>query len=127
MEFQMGARIWLAMALLASLIAAGTAAETKRPADAGDAVAGRELALAACTGCHIVSPDQPFAPVLKGPPDFRAIANGTDVTAASLRRRIAALPQVPPHGRMANPLLKEAEIANVAAYIMTLRKHGANQ
>jgi len=47
--------------------------------------------------------------------------------AASLRRRIATLPQVPPHGRMANPLLKAAKIADVAAYIMTLRDHGADR
>jgi hypothetical protein len=55
----------------------------------------RHLALEACTGCHVVSNDQPFAPLLKGSPDFREIANRPNVTADSLRRTIAALPQVP--------------------------------
>ncbi|SRR5712671_6926293 len=86
-------------------------------------------ALAACTGCHIISADQPFAPLLNGPPDFRAIANRPNVTTASLRHTIASLPQMPPLGRMAmaNPLLNDDELANVVAYIMTLRDHRANQ
>jgi mono/diheme cytochrome c family protein len=85
------------------------------------------LALQACTGCHVVSVDQPFAPLLKGAPDFQKIANRPNVTAESLRRTIAALPLVPRKGRMANPHLTDNELADVAAYIMTLREHRANQ
>jgi mono/diheme cytochrome c family protein len=113
--------------LFASLIATATdTATAKEPAGRGDADAGRDLALQACTGCHVVSVDQPFAPLLKGPPDFREIANRPNVTAVSLRRTIAALPHVPRRGRMANPLLSADELADVAAYIMTLREHRAN-
>jgi mono/diheme cytochrome c family protein len=110
-------------ALFVSLIAilAGTASG-KEPANRGNANAGRELALDACNGCHIVSDDQRFPPLLKGAPGFREIANRPKVTAASLRRTIAALPQVPRNGRMANPLLTDEQLADVAAYIMTLRE-----
>jgi hypothetical protein len=45
-------------------IAADTA-NAKKPADRGDADAGRDLAVVACTGCHVVSADQPFAPLIK--------------------------------------------------------------
>jgi mono/diheme cytochrome c family protein len=38
-----------------------------------------------------------------------------------LRRTIAALPQVPPKGRMANPALTDNQLADVAAYIMTMQ------
>ena len=119
----MGTHNRLMSALFVSLIAilAGTA-NAKEPADRGNADAGRELALRACTGCHIVSDDQRFPPLLTGAPGFREIANRPNVTAASLRRTIAALPQVPRNGRMANPLLTNDQLADVAAYIMTLRE-----
>jgi hypothetical protein len=71
----------------------------------GGAAAGRELALRVCTGCHIVSPDQPFPPVITrtpSPPDFRTIANMPTTTVASLRRFLSTLRPVPmpePHGR----------------------------
>lgn len=124
----MGTHNRLIAALFVSLIAASAHAVTaKKPADRGDADAGRDLALEACTGCHVVSDNQPFAPLLKGAPGFREIANRPNVTAASLRRTIAALPQVPRRGRMANPLLTGDELADVAAYIMTLRERRANQ
>jgi mono/diheme cytochrome c family protein len=110
-------------ALFVSLIAIlASTANGKAPADRGDADAGRKLALDACTGCHLVSDDQRFAPLLKGAPSFREIANRPNATAASLRRTIAALPQVPRNGRMANPLLTNDQLADVAAYIMTLRE-----
>jgi mono/diheme cytochrome c family protein len=114
--------------LLVSLITiAADTANGKKSSDRGDADAGRDLALADCTGCHVVSVDQPFAPLLKGSPDFLEIANRLNVTAASLRRTIAALPLVPRKGGMANPHLTDDQLADVAAYIMTLRIHRANQ
>lgn len=100
---------------------AQTAAVPQHP---GNVQAGHTLALEACTGCHVVAPDQPFAPVFTGPPpppDFRAIANRPDTTATSLHRYLASLPAVPAHGKMANAVLNDTEIANVAAYIMSLK------
>jgi mono/diheme cytochrome c family protein len=124
----MGTHNRLIAVLFVSLIAiAVDTANAKKSSDRGDADAGRDLALQACTGCHVVSNDQPFAPLLKGSPDFREIANRPNVTAASLRRTIAALPQVPRKGRMANPQLTDDQLADVTAYIMTLREHRANR
>lgn len=97
------------------------AAELRSSPYGGNAAAGRALALRACTGCHVVAPDQQFAPLLRDAPDFRAIANRPGTTAAQLQRSLTGLPQVPPHGQMANPLLSNAERADVAAYIMSLR------
>jgi mono/diheme cytochrome c family protein len=123
MEFELGTHNRLMIVLFASLIAIlSSTANGKEPADRGDADAGLKLALDACTGCHLVSDNQRFAPLLRGAPSFREIANRPNVTAASLRRTIAALPQVPRNGRMANPLLTHDQLADVAAYIMTLRE-----
>ena len=110
------------MAVLFVSLLAIAAANAQKPADRGDADAGRELAEQACTGCHVVSADQRFAPLLEGAPDFREIANRPNVTATWLRRTIAALPLVPRKGRMANPHLTDAKLVDVAAYIMTLRQ-----
>jgi mono/diheme cytochrome c family protein len=127
-EFEMGTHDRLMAVLLISLVAiAADSTNAKKSSDRGDADAGRDFALEACTGCHIVSNDQPFAPLLKGSPDFREIANRPNVTAASLSRTIAALPLVPWKGRMANPHLTEGQLADVTAYIMTLREHRAKQ
>jgi mono/diheme cytochrome c family protein len=113
----------LTAAILISLVASGgDAAERSRREYRGNADAGREFALRVCTGCHVVSPDQPFAPDLKGKPDFHTIANRLGVTAESLRRKLAALPQVPAHGQMANPQISEVDRADVVAYIMSLRE-----
>jgi mono/diheme cytochrome c family protein len=114
--------------LFVSLVASPAGhAKGKEPSDRGNADAGRELALQACTGCHVVSDNQRFPPLLKGAPDFRQIANQPNVTATSLRRTIAALPQVPPKGQMANPVLTDKQLADVAAYIMTMQEHHTNK
>jgi len=97
-------------------------AETKLIA--GGPAAGRILALQACTGCHIVAPDQPFKPVFTGPPhppDFKDIANAPNVTAATLRRHLSSLPAVPRRPRMANPELTSGQLRDVAAFILSLR------
>jgi len=86
--------------------------------------AGRALALQACTGCHVVAPDQPFKPVYTGvphPPDFQEIANRSDATADSLRRHLSALPAVPEDLHMANPILSSQQLRDVVAFIISLR------
>jgi mono/diheme cytochrome c family protein len=117
----------MAVLVVLVLAIAADSANAKKSADHGDADAGRDLAVQACTGCHVVSADQPFAPLLKGAPDFQEIANRPNVTAALLRRTIAALPLVLRKGRMANPHLTDDQLADVATYIMTLREHRANR
>jgi hypothetical protein len=53
----------------------------------GRAAAGSELALRVCTGCHIVSPDQPFPPIITptpSPPDFRSAEHDRGIIAPVL-------------------------------------------
>jgi len=113
----------LSVAFIAGFAPCADARESLTP---GDAAAGRAFALSACTGCHIVSADQPFAPVFTGPPpplDFRSIANKPDTTAASLRKFLSTLRTVPLPGHMADPDLTAEERENVIAFIMTLQVH----
>ncbi len=85
---------------------------------------GREIALKICAACHVVAPAQEFSPLLNPPaPPFAEVANRAEVTRASLRHFIAtahwdekALPL-----SMPNPALMDSQIADVAAYILSLR------
>ncbi len=113
-------RSFAVILLILSVAAGAESANLKRADVGGDAEAGRELAISVCSGCHAVSEDQPFA--LTDPPDFLTIANRPNVTASSLRRRIAMLPHVSLPGQMPNPLLTSEELAEVVAYIMTMRE-----
>jgi mono/diheme cytochrome c family protein len=113
----------LVLALVAvALVQPGPAAHAQTKP--GSPAAGRILALQACTGCHIVAPDQPFKPVFTGPPhppDFKDIANDPNVTAAKLRSHLSSLPVVPRHPGMANPELTSEQLRDVAAFILSLR------
>jgi len=94
----------------------------------GDAAAGRDLALLACTGCHVVTPNQPFKPINIGPPwppDFKEIANRPNVTAAALQHHLETLPAVPADSHMPNLLLSGDEVRDVVAFIFSLREKPA--
>jgi cytochrome c1 len=111
-------------ALVACCIAWPLVASSRTKLAAGDAEAGRALALQACTGCHVVQQDQRFKPVFTGPPhppDFKDIANAPHVTAASLQHHLKTLPTVPQQPSMANPDLTSKELRDVVAFILTLR------
>jgi mono/diheme cytochrome c family protein len=115
-------------ALLSTLlIAYGAEGANLQPVDKpGNADAGREFALFACAVCHFVATNQPSAPPLTGAPDFLAIANRPDTNNASLRRRLATLPHIPSKGQMGNPELTNEHLADVVAYIMSLRQQRTN-
>jgi hypothetical protein len=111
--------------LSAFIVCIGPPVDAKDSSAPGRGAVGRDLALRACTGCHIVSPDQPFAPIIDRtppPPDFRSIANMPNTTAASLRRYLSHLPAVPPPGRMADPYLNRDEREDIIAFIMSLQE-----
>jgi len=110
------------IAVSAIWVAPATNAQTKLVE--GKAEAGRSMALLACTGCHVVAPDQPFKPIRNGlprPPDFKEIANQPNITAASLQHHLQTLPAVPENSHMPNPVLSSQEIRDVAAFIISLR------
>jgi mono/diheme cytochrome c family protein len=111
----------LSGALIACFAPSADAQDSSTP---DHVAAGRALALVACTGCHVVSPDQPFAPVFTGPPpppDFRSIANMPNTTAASLRKFLSTLHTVSLPQQMPNPQLANEERENIIAFIMTLQ------
>ena len=111
-------RGYLVVILLTLFAATGEGAKLKPSHVGSDAEAGRESAIRG--GCHAVSEDQPFA--LTDPPDFLTIANRPHVTADSLRHKIAMLPHTSLPGRMPKPLINSEELANIVAYIMTMRE-----
>ena len=111
------------MAAIAASAAAATDA-TAPAAPTGDPQAGRALALEACTGCHVVAPDQPFKPIYAAtprPPDFKDIANRPNITAASLLHDLQSMPTIPKDSKMANADLTEEQARDVVAYILSLR------
>lgn len=89
---------------------------------------GQKLALAICSVCHVVSPDQGAPPKLsqvQRTPSFDEIANDPKMTAKFLRSFIATthwdektLPMTMP-----NPMLVNEETDDVVSYILSLRKH----
>ncbi len=90
----------------------------------GNSEAGRTFALLACTGCHVVVPDQPFKPIYSGssqPPAFKQIANRPNITAASLQHYLETLPAVPENSHMPNLGLSSEDLRNVVAFILSLR------
>ncbi|MBS0561282.1 MAG: cytochrome c [Proteobacteria bacterium] len=82
---------------------------------AGDPAAGRTLAEGWCSACHVVTPDQHGASS-NGAPPFAVIARMKWATPTSLRVFLQT-----PHNRMPDLHLTRGEIADVSAYILSLR------
>ncbi len=125
----MKSRAFAALAFIAVSVAA-PAAEAQTKMNEANAQEGRSLALLACTGCHIVTPDQPFKPIRTGlprPPDFKDIANRPDVSAASLQHHLETLPAVPENAHMPNLVLSNEEVRDVVAFIISLREKPATK
>jgi mono/diheme cytochrome c family protein len=80
-----------------------------------DAVKGKALAERLCTNCHLVGDEQSHANV--DIPSFREIANQEGQTSGAIMARII----IPKHPMPAIPLEKN-ELADLAAYILTLRE-----
>ncbi len=82
----------------------------------GDAAAGQHLAEGWCAACHVVGPGQANG-TSNGAPPFMAIARMKSTTPTAL----AVFLQTP-HGRMPDLHLTRQEIADVSAYIISLRQ-----
>ena len=98
--------------VFASLALAGV---TSQP----DPVQGKALAEKLCTNCHLVNSAQQQQPANADVPSFQEIANREDQTAGAITARI----MLPKHPMPQIPLTK-AELADLAAYILTLRNNG---
>ena len=103
----------LALPFFASLALAGV---TSKP----DPVQGKQLAERLCTNCHLVgSAQQQQQPANADVPSFKEIADREDQTAGAITARI----MLPKHPMPQIPLTK-AELADLAAYILSMRKSG---
>lgn len=85
---------------------------------------GSQFALIVCSDCHVVAPDQKFAPTINvSAPPFLEVANRPATTERSLQRFISTTHwdgQTIPI-TMPAPQLTRQEIIAVAHYIMSLR------
>lgn len=95
---------------VASAVAGAAAAQP------GDPVAGRTVAVALCSNCHVV-PGLVRGPVPDAVPTFAVIARKWSDAAALADRLIA-----PPHPEMPAPPLGNRQRLDVAAWILSLRE-----
>jgi len=79
-----------------------------------DAVNGERLAQQWCANCHVIGGDASVTTVPQGPPSFRTVAGRLDPD--EIRTWLTH-----PHGAMPDLALSRAEIADLVAYIETLR------
>ena len=100
----------LAPAAILALTAVSTHAQD------ADVAAGRAFAREACRACHVVEAQQQQPRLVVIGPAFREIANTRGMTATALRVFLTTS-----HPNMPNLILTPEEIADVSAYILSLR------
>ena len=109
------------MPLLIILIMLGASVGWAGAQENGDPVAGRHLAESWCSSCHVVGPASRRG-TSSGAPTFAAIARMKSTTPMSLRVFLQT-----PHARMPDLHLRHDEIADLAAYILSLRDGSASR
>lgn len=82
-----------------------------------DPIHGKDLAMRLCVNCHLVSADQEHANV--DIPSFNEIGNKEGQTAGAIMAHI----MLPKHPMPTIPLT-QSELADLAAYILSMRKSG---
>ncbi len=105
-------RYTLAAFLLLLSVPLALAGVTSKP----DPVQGKALAEKLCTNCHLVGSAQQQQPANADVPSFPEIANLEGQSAGAITARI----MLPKHPMPTIPLTK-AELADLAAYILSLR------
>jgi mono/diheme cytochrome c family protein len=109
----MEAAVWRVGILGGALLCASGTFAWAQP---GDPVAGRTVAVALCSNCHVV-PGLVRGPVPDAVPTFAVIARKWSDAAALADRLIA-----PPHPEMPAPPLGNRQRLDVAAWILSLRE-----
>jgi len=99
-----------AVGAVLSVVPASLSAQTT-----GDTQQGLAFAREACAACHAVERRQPSSPNPQAPP-FDAIANTRGMTGMALYAFLRTS-----HPTMPNLILEADEIANVTAYILSLK------
>jgi mono/diheme cytochrome c family protein len=100
-----------------TLVAALAAATPSAHAQDGDIAAGRSFALEDCSACRVVDIEHQRLPrrIFIGP-GFRSIANRPGMTATALHVFLTTS-----HPKMPSPILTPEQMADVIAYILSLR------
>lgn len=83
--------------------------------ESGDARAGRAFARGTCATCHAVQKGETNSVNAEAPP-FEAVAAVPGISAIALRAVLTS-----PHHRMPNIVLAPADMADVVAYILSLK------
>ena len=96
--------------------AALAAASFSAKAQDRDITAGRDFAREACRACHMVERQPRALRRIDIGPAFRDIANTPEMTQTAIRVFLTSS-----HPKMPNLILPQEEIADVAAYILSLR------
>ena len=104
------------LATVSMLVCCVGAAAQNRPE--GNAQAGRQIALRSCASCHLVAANQEVPPIPNYGPRFSDIAGRPGVTAETLQ---AFLSNPPAMTKMPHPHLTPTEMADVIAYLLSLR------
>jgi mono/diheme cytochrome c family protein len=103
-----------AVALTVALAATAFSAK----AQDGDIAAGHAFAREACKTCHIIEAEEGSSRMIAIGPAFRDIASTRGMTATAIRVFLTSS-----HPKMPNLILTPEEIADVSAYILSLREH----
>ena len=111
------AGVRLAYILNTSLDPVALPAAVQTAGAVGDKDAGHTLALATCSVCHVVAPDQPSPRQFTTAPDFQAIANTRGMSDVALREFLGGA-----HPTMPNMQLSDSQTDDVIAFILQLRK-----
>ena len=100
-----------------TLVAALAATALSAYAQDGDIAAGHSFAREACSACHVVEAEQQHLPrrIFIGPA-FRNIAKTPGMTGPALRLFLTTS-----HPKMPNPIVTPEQMADVIAYILSLR------
>ncbi len=101
--------------MLAVLYASFGAGATALAQGIGDPAAGRQLAEAWCTECHVIGPKS-VEGVMRAP-DFATVAKRPATTALSLNVFLRSS-----HDNMPNFILTRGQADDIVAYILTLKE-----
>ncbi len=107
---------WIGAAAGLGLAALPALAQPARAQAEGDRLAGHELAMRWCSSCHVVDPAQQRQGI-DAVPTFASVAAMSSTTATSLLVFLST-----PHTPMPDFKLTRDDIANVSAYILSLRR-----
>jgi cytochrome c len=97
------------------LLAALAIIAATRAAASQDIAKGESIARTSCAGCHSIEAGGPE--LGGGPPSFVSLARKPGTNKAALRIFLSTS-----HAKMANYALTQDEIADVSAYLLSLRK-----